>query len=172
MELHFLAPDLRRLGSTTAELVACSIWEDVRPMRGMAGLLDWRLAGKLSALSRDGFLGGARGEVLFVPGRPLLPFEKVLVLGLGPRSSFDEPAFKAVVLALLKSLEGLHVRNAVVELPGRAEATIQAERAVELLRECAGSSTAHDAWWLVEGPEAEKRLTLQNRDTRRREERD
>src|SRR5262249_732244 len=78
MDVDFVAPDLRRLeAATQAELVACAIWEDERPMTGLAGLLDWRLAGRLSRLARDGFLAGTLGEVLFVPGRPRLPFEKV-----------------------------------------------------------------------------------------------
>src|SRR5215467_1478978 len=115
MELRLLPPDMRRLDEPGAELLACTIWSDERPMRGLAGLLDWRLAGRLSQLARAGFLEGRLGEVLMVPGRPMTSFEKVLVFGLGNRSSFGDGAFRAVVANLLRSLEGLHIRRAVVE---------------------------------------------------------
>jgi hypothetical protein len=168
MDLRFVPPDLRRLDEAGAELLACCIWSDQWPMRGLAGLLDWRLAGRLSALAREAFLLGELGEVLCLPGRPRLPFEKVLVLGLGPRAGFSEATFRDVVAHLLHVLEGLHVRRAVVELPGRAEGLMQAERAADLVLECVAESTAHDAWWLVEEPDAQKRIAQRAVDERRR----
>jgi hypothetical protein len=109
--------------------------------------------------------------VLFVPGRPRLKFEKVLVLGAGARAGFDEETFRGVVMHLLRALEGLRVRRAVIELPGRAENLIDAERAADLLLECvAGSSVqdAHDAWWLVEDADAQRRIAQRAVDDRRR----
>jgi hypothetical protein len=157
LDFRFVAPDLRELDLANAELLACCIWSDVRPVRGTAGLLDWRLAGKLSHLSRDRFLGGARGEVLIVPGRPKLPFEKVLVFGLGPRPSFSDAVYTEVVKQISQALEHLHVVRAVVELPGRADGALSAERAAELLVP-AIASDAHDAWWLVEDIDAQRRI--------------
>src|SRR5437588_5426815 len=119
MDLRFVPPELRQLDETSAELIACAMWKDERPMRGLAGLLDWRLAGKISKLARQNFLQGELGEVLFVPGRPRLPFDKIIVLGLGVKSEFTDDAFRTAVTKLIRTLEGLHVRRAVVELPGR-----------------------------------------------------
>ena len=168
MDLRFVSPDMRRLDEASAELLACTVWSDERPLRGMAGLLDWRLAGRLSALVKAGYLGGALGEVLMLPGKPGLPFEKLLVFGLGARAAFGDDAFRGVVTHLLRALEGLHVRRAVVELPGRADASIEPERATEILLECVGDSPSHDAWWLVEEPEAQKRIVQRAQDERRR----
>jgi hypothetical protein len=168
VDLRFVTPDLRRLDETSAELIACAIWEGERPMRGLAGLLDWRLAGRISRLARERFVDGARGELLCVPGRPRLPFDKILVMGLGPRAAFDDVAFRASVQQLLRSLEGLHVRRAVVELPGRSDGAIEPERAAEIVLECASDSEAHDAWWLVEAEDAHPRITARAQDDRRR----
>jgi hypothetical protein len=168
MDFRFVAPNLRSLDSTGAELLACAVWQDERPMRGVAGLLDWRLAGSLSQLERRDLLKGELGEVLFVPGRPRLAFEKLLVFGLGPRSAFGEGTFRRVVSHLLRALEGLRVRRAVVELPGRGDDIVAAERACELVLECVGDSQAHDAWWLVEPPEAQRRISERALDERRR----
>ena len=169
MELRFILPDLRQLDLASAELLACCVWSDVRPVRGLAGLLDFRLAGKLSSLARESFLAGARGEVLLLPGRPRLPFEKVLVFGLGARAEWSDAVYEETVRRISRSLEALRVVRAVVELPGRADDALSPERGAELLLS-AIASDAHDAWWLVESAEAQKRmgkLELDRRKVRR-----
>ncbi len=168
MEFRFLPPDMRHIDETSAELLACTVWSDERPLRGLAGLLDWRMSGRLSALAKSGFLGGERGEVVMVQGKPSLPFEKLLVFGLGARADFGEEAFRGVVVRLLRALEGLRVRRAVVELPGRADGSIDCERAADIVLECVGDSPEHDAWWLVEDADAQRRIQQRAQDDRRR----
>ncbi len=158
MDVRFLSANARRLDEASAEVCACAIWSDERPVRGFAGLLDWRLGGRLSALLKSGFVTGDRGEALLLPGKPHVPFEKVLVLGLGARSAFGDGAFREAVVRIARSLEGMRVRRAVVELPGRGTDAIDAERAMALALECAGASPEHDAWWLVDDAAAQKRM--------------
>ena len=166
MDYRFVAPDPRELDLATTEALACCIWSDVRPVRGTAGLLDFRLAGRLSALLRASFLSGARGEVLMVPGRPKLPFEKVMVFGLGPRPGFSDLVCTDAVKQMSRALEGLRVVRAVVELPGRADGAVTAERAAELLAPVVAEG-AHDAWWLVEAPDEQRRMAEKLRHDRR-----
>src|SRR5579859_7045204 len=135
MDLRFLPAEPRRLDEANVELCACSLWSDERPMRGLAGLLDWRLGGRLTALLRAGFLRGGVGEALLIPGKPHVPFEKVLVTGLGPRADFDDESFRRAILHMGRALEGLRVRRAVLELPGRASDAIDPERAITLTLE-------------------------------------
>jgi hypothetical protein len=168
MELRFVPPDLRRLDETGAELLACTIWSDERPLRGLAGLLDWRLSARLSSLAKSGFLTGALGEVLMIPGKPKLPFEKMLVFGAGAKAAFDDAAFRAIVVHMSRAFERLHVRKAVVELPGRAADAIAPERATELVLDAVGESTSHDAWWLVDDPSVVPRIQQRAQDERRR----
>ncbi len=158
MEIRFLPPELRRIDEASVELCACTIWSDVRPVRGFAGLLDWRLGGRLSALLRSGFVTGEAGETLLVPGKPHVPFEKVLVAGLGPRAAFGDAVFRSAVTHVARALAGLRVRRAVVELPGRAEGMVEPEQALAMLLECLGPTPEHDAWWLVEDAAAQKRF--------------
>lgn len=168
MDIRFLSPDIRRLDDANVELCACGIWSDERPVRGFAGLLDWRLGGRLSALLAAGFATGAAGEALLVPGKPHLPYEKVLVVGLGARGGFGEDAFRHAVTRIATALEGMHVRRAVVELPGRSGGAIDPEQAISLTLECLGASPEHDAWWLVEDPASQKRVEQRAADERRR----
>jgi hypothetical protein len=168
MDLAFLAPDPRRLDEASVELCACSIWSDQRPMGGLAGLLDWRLGGRLSALLKSGFVTGKKGEALLVPGKPHVPFEKVLLVGLGPRAEFDDSTFRDAMGRIARWLEGLRVRRCVVELPGRASEAIDAERAMALTLEGVGASPDHDAWWVVDTPVAQKKMQAVADQERRR----
>jgi hypothetical protein len=158
-ELHFVAPDLRAIDLAPAEVVACSMWEDERPLRGVAGLLDWRLAGRLSILVKSGFMRGEAGEVVLVPGRPKLPFEKVLVFGLGPRARFDDGVVRQTLTRLKSTLDGLKVKRALVELPGRGNGELDIELATELLALEASEILAEQAWTLVDTEEAEASMT-------------
>jgi hypothetical protein len=163
VDIRFLLPEARRFDEPGLELCACGIWLDERPVRGLAGLLDWRLGGRLSSLLASGFVRGELGETLLVPGRPHVPFEKVLVVGLGARSAFGDSSFRRATLRVARALEGMRVRRAAVELPGRGGNAIEPEHAVALMLECVGASPDHDAWWLVEDAGAQKRIEPQVR---------
>ena len=58
MDIRFLAPELRCLDEASVELCACTIWSDERPVRGLAGLLDWRLGGQAERAARLGLRDG------------------------------------------------------------------------------------------------------------------
>ncbi len=168
MELRFLPPELRHLDDANVELCACTIWADERPMRGFAGLLDWRLGGRLSEMLKSHFMRGDLGEALLVPGRPHLPFDKVLVVGLGARSAFGEETFRLAVGRIARALEGMRVRRAVVELPGRANGAIGPEDAISQALDCLGPSAEHDTWWLVEDAASQRRIAERAAEERRR----
>lgn len=166
MDLRFVAPDLRRLDEASAEVLACGVLRDVRPLTGLAGLADWRLAGRLSGLMQKGFLLGDVGEVVVVPARPRLPFDKLLAYGVGPRAAFDEDAFKRSLARVLDAIAGLQVKSALVELPGRGQRLIEPERAAELLLD-ATDSVNQDALSFVEDADGQRRM-LTAADARRR----
>src|SRR5690242_5844952 len=150
MELRFVTPELASLDDLDSEVLACSIWSDARPSHGLAGLCDWRLAGRISALERAGLVTGELGEVVLVPGKPRMTYDKLLLFGAGPRSRFDEDVFRDVVLRMLTTMEGLSTRSLVAELPGRHDGLIPAERAADVLLAFAGRKPEHDVWTLVE----------------------
>lgn len=168
MELRFCNPELASLDDLDTEILACAVWTDVRPLHGVAGLCDWRLAGGLSALLRSAFVTGKPGEVVMLPGKPRLTFDKLLVFGAGPRSEFGEESFRRTILHMLDVMDGLGARVAVVELPGRPDELIAAERAADILLASAGRKREHDLWTLVEGPDARKRITQHMIEERRR----
>jgi len=168
MEFAFVTPDLRRIDDLSGEALACCVFEDEWPMLGLAGLVDWRLAGRLSALAKDGFLTGKAGEVMLLPVRPWLPFEKLLVLGLGPHAAFDEGAARTATERLARTLEGLQVKRPVVELPGRADGSLAPKRAAELAIAATAEVEPRDGWCLVEDADGEKAITRREEGARSR----
>jgi Cytosol aminopeptidase family, N-terminal domain len=168
VELRFTLPTLRKLDLLGTEVVLAAVATDEQPPHGLAGLLDWRLAGRISALIERRFITGKVGEVVLVPGKPKLPFDKVLLFGVGPRADFSEPVYRVVVEKMLSTLEGLRARSAVVELPGRHFDAIRPDRAADILLECAGSKMVHDVWTLAETLESQRLVTQHMIQERRR----
>jgi Cytosol aminopeptidase family, N-terminal domain len=171
VELRFIPPDLGRLDELSCEVLACGVFSDERPPHGAGGLLDWRLSGTLSRLMLRGFVTGAIGEVVMIPLRPKLPFDKGLLFGLGAKSQFGDGVFRATVAHMLRAMEGLCARSAVVELPGRHAGAIAAEDAADVLLELAGGRPEHDVWTLIEPNEDQKRITARMIEQRRRDRR-
>ena len=168
MELRFTLPSLRKLDAIGTEVIVAGIAADERPPHGLAGLLDWRMAGKISALVERGFVSGNIEEVVLIPGKPKLRFDKVLLFGVGRRDDFSEPVFRVVIGKMLATLEGLRARSAVVELPGRHFDAIRPDRAADILLECAGNNPAHDVWTLAETLESKRLITQHMIQERRR----
>src|SRR5689334_19641729 len=90
----FLAADLQRwdqLDQLAPEALVLPFFADERPLRGAAGLCDWRLCGRLSRLL-GGRVDGRFAETTLYPPGPRLPFARLLLFGLGPQARFDEDA--------------------------------------------------------------------------------
>ncbi len=131
IELSFAERELRSVDRLAGEVVLAALFAEERPPRGLAGLLDWRLGGKLSRLCQSGFLTGAEGELVLLPGRPGVPFDKVIIVGLGARARFDERLYVQLLTQALGALDGLGARRATLELPGRHASAIDAAKAFE-----------------------------------------
>ena len=102
MDLSFRPLTLEALDEAEAEAVCLFVGEDERPLTGLAGLVDWRLAGRLSGMIRSGLLTGAPGEALLTPPGARLPFEKLFLFGTG--SLRDPAGLSARLLEALRKL--------------------------------------------------------------------
>jgi hypothetical protein len=168
MDLRFISPHLRRLDCASTEVLAATVLEDERPPHGVAGMVDWRMCGRLSRLLQSGYVTGQLGEVILLPGKPQLPFDKLLFFGAGTRADFGERVYRTVVLKILTTLEGMRARTAVVELPGRHFGGMAPEQAAAILLELSQDRPTHDVWTLVESPEAQRSISQQLVHERRR----
>jgi hypothetical protein len=168
MELRFVTPELDKLDQAGTEVLMAPLFSGERPPRGVAGLVDWRSAGRLSRLLLSGFATGELGEALLLPGKPGLPFEKVILFGAGKPAELDDAVFLALVARMLKTAEGLRTKSLVAELPGRHNGAILPERAASLLLQAAHGRGEHDVWTLVENLAAQKAIARHLLEQRRR----
>ena len=101
----------------TIDLAVLPYFEDERPLQGLAGLVDWRTSGRLSSLIREGFCTGRAGEAVLMPGRRTLPMRRLVLLGLGPSSSFDRSTAEATGERLVALVQELRADEAIVAMP-------------------------------------------------------
>lgn len=152
-----MTPELSRwdgLGEPRPELLVAPFFEDERPLRGAAGLCDWRLCGRLSRLLAAGKLHGRFGEATLLPGMRLA-FPRVVLFGLGASDGFDEDRFRGAARAIRALARGLGATRYALPLPGRSTGRIMARRALELWLE----EEAAEEVWLIEPQAAQKDMS-------------
>jgi len=163
-QIAFLPVDLGRWDhSPGGDALVVPLWTDVRPLRGAAGLLDWRLNGRLSQLLREDRLEGEVGEkLLFFTTR--VPWRRILTVGVGQTTSFSEDVFRTSLNAVFDSFRGLGIQSVGVAPPGRDMDRITPERALRVLisvlerREDQQSDTAVSALTVIDVPPAIKAM--------------
>jgi hypothetical protein len=129
VELSFRPLTLEALDEARAEALCLFVGEGERPLSGLAGLADWRLAGRLSGMIRSGLLTGGSGEALLTPPGSRLPFEKLFLFGTG--SLRDAAGLSSRVIEGLRRLSQAGVRDAALQLPAGIPADEGARRLLE-----------------------------------------
>jgi hypothetical protein len=144
----FLPVDLQRWDrGPGGDALVIPVWSDVRPLRGAAGLLDWRLCGKLSQMLRDGRLTGAVGEKLLL-ATARIPWQRVLAMGVGESIAFDEDAFAEAISCGLEALRRLGLHSIAIAFPGRDIDLVRPERAMRGFLAALARSEQHAGPWL------------------------
>jgi hypothetical protein len=94
-------------GRVQGLVVAC--YENERPLRGLAGILDWRFEGFLSRCIREGVFSGRPGECVYLPLRRAGRAYHLILAGAGhvPRDRDRGDLPDATVKALSRNLASL-----------------------------------------------------------------
>jgi hypothetical protein len=155
----FLAPELGKWDmlepEQAPEALVLPFFADERPLRGAAGLCDWRLCGRLSRLLANGRLDGKWGEATLYPPGARLPFPRLVMFGLGAQGSFDEPRAREAARKIGEVIERLQLRRYALALPGRSTGRLSARRALELYLDEAKGRAASELV-VVESPAGQK----------------
>ncbi|MBI5070552.1 MAG: peptidase M17 [Deltaproteobacteria bacterium] len=106
---------LASLDAAGADAVALFVGPE-RPLQGLPGLVDWRLAGALSRALRAGTYGGGAGEQLLVPTQGRLGAPRVFCFGVAEPPG-DEAAYRAVAYRALDALLRAGSRSQITSLP-------------------------------------------------------
>jgi hypothetical protein len=135
MALSVLPLDLARWDETGRDCLVLPVFKDDRPLRGAAGLADWRLCGRLSRLIKSSRATADSGETMLLPPGRRLRFQRVLWFGLGDAKAYTEERFRKDLAWILGVVIKASVADWAVQLPGRASGLIGARRAVEIILE-------------------------------------
>ncbi len=109
--------DTESLARVGAEIAVAGFFRDQRPLRGGAGLADWRLCGWLSRLLLASRANGEVGEAILTITHGRLRAPRLLLVGLGARARFGGEAHRSAVEASLQRLLDLGVGSAGLDLP-------------------------------------------------------
>jgi hypothetical protein len=106
-------PADRALFDGTIQGVVAPFYENERPLRGLAGLLDWRLGGVVSECLKRGVLAGRAGECAYVPVQKAGKTYHLLLVGGGTLSRFAKRGLipDDSFAALRKNLKTLGIQN-------------------------------------------------------------
>ncbi len=105
-------------GLSGTEALCLFIREDERPLKGSAGLADWRMCGKLSEVLLDGFFAGHPDEKLLLPTEGRLATPRLFAFGCGLASELSEERLSKTLSHAAQTLTRAGVRSVGLELPG------------------------------------------------------
>lgn len=110
--VHVILQDIKKVD---AEALVVGFFQDIRPLKGAAGQLDWLLCGALSGLLIKNKLRGALGDVALFTSRGKVPSQKIFLVGLGTKAGFSASALRTSVKTAVASVLGAGVTNAAME---------------------------------------------------------
>lgn len=135
MALSVLPLDLARWDEADRDCLVLPVFRDDRPLRGAAGLADWRLCGRLSRLLKSQRATADAGEQMMMPPGRRLRFKRVLWFGLGDAKGYTDDRLRKDLTWIAGVVKDAGVTDWALQAPGRASGLIGARRAVEIILE-------------------------------------
>jgi hypothetical protein len=114
------------------QLVEAGFFEDERPLRGPAGLLDWRLNGAISREIIGGRITGRFRETVIMPSHGRIHSPKILLIGLGPARRISYPKLREVSAHLLETLLKIGILDFCCAIPHSKPYPLECSKAVEV----------------------------------------
>lgn len=161
MKLSLLALDLARWDETPRDALLLPVFRDQRPLRGAAGLADWRLCGRLTRLVRSARMNGERGETLMLPPGRRLTFRRLFLFGIGSSEGYDEHRLRDDLFWMRRVAADAGANDVALEAPGRASGAIGVRRALEVVLEACRDGDGDLR--LIDRPAAHKEMAEQLR---------
>jgi len=117
MQVTVLSEKITRIQS---EILVLGYFQDVRPITGYAGEVDWFTNGSLSDLIRQNKINGTLGEAtLLATSKVLTP--KVLLIGLGQKKDYNHKILQQLSSHVIEILSRLKIQEFTAELWGQEE---------------------------------------------------
>ena len=95
------------------------VFEDERPLQGLAGFIDWRSSGVLSRLIRSGLCQGKAYEAVLWPSPARLPARRWVLVGLGSLADFDADRAMEAAERMVRTACRLCPQDVMLAMPAR-----------------------------------------------------
>ncbi|GEM_PF-1511373 len=120
MQVTILSKKITRIRS---EILILGFFQDARPISGYAAEIDWFTNGTISSLILKNKIHGRLGEAtLLATSKVATP--KILLVGLGQKKDYSYRILQQLSTHVLEILVRLKVREAIVELWGQEECSL------------------------------------------------
>ena len=103
--------------------IECSLFclwhfSDEKPLKGINGLVDWRLDAGISQLIMSGKIQGSWGEKVMLGAMDVLDEKELLIIGLGQRDEFEQSRMQEAGRLLARTALNLKIPSVCMSLPG------------------------------------------------------
>ncbi len=124
------------------DLIVVNLFEDVEHPGGATGAVDKALGGRITKVIQGGDLTGKLGQTrLIYDDGTDLPADRVLVVGLGEKESFDLDAVRRATGKAVKAIEGTQAETAATIVHGGGVGGLDPGKAARAIAEAAVSVT-------------------------------
>lgn len=130
MRVIFTSLDIDKV---LTEMIVFMHYEKDVPFKGLLGLFDWRLNGRLSRFVQAGKYQGRAKELLLVPAEKRLKSHEVMVLGLGKKEHFEQAHIGQVLDYFLETIAKKKTEQVCFSLSELAPSDLDWGSAVKLL---------------------------------------
>ena len=122
----------------TSDLIAVGFFQDERPLRWEAGLIDRYMGGMVSLRLAQGFMTGQLGETTLIPANGRVRADKILFVGLGETEAFCYGRVRELAEHVVKTCLGLQVHDLVMAFPNPLEFGLDWSKLIEAMMEGIG----------------------------------
>lgn len=136
LNIKFISYPFDKLKSQCALVTTFS---DLRPLKGVSALVDWRLNGRLSKILIKNRFCGDYQEVMLLPSEGRIKSDYILVLGLGPRGSFNESHVGLFLQFMLEKITQMKLTDFVISISDMIPDRFEWRNSIRLL-----ASKLHD----------------------------
>ncbi len=117
------------------DVLVIGFFSDERPLKGSAGLIDWRLNGMLSRLLAERKLTGDWKETTLIPTQGRIMSRMILLFGLGEVREYSSLRARGLCAQLLETLKKLDALNVCLSLPYEESYNVDCGKLAEVLIE-------------------------------------
>ncbi|MBN2716959.1 MAG: hypothetical protein JXX14_13990 [Deltaproteobacteria bacterium] len=130
--VQYIPPRLDAIRFVPESVICCFQFQEKKPLKGIAGLIDWRMLGCVSRLRiADTWEAGFGERLLVMPGNRL-PASYIVLFGCGREADFTETVYTELLTQMIGCAREMRASRIVLSPPGRSEDLISGEAAIRL----------------------------------------